>query len=401
MYRKDIIPLKTLIMEGSSRLKECLAHTSDDALEEKAILNEFYRCCIHSWSNKEDSILWERHSIAMTIRSYREEDGLNKEGWQYVQSKGMKMLGQYRSQSFLLEFNVQFTSITLLLTLELRRGTKRGNNHQVLIEFMEQDGQPLMLHLDLREAATIKIPLFGHITSFFPWYIGIRNLQRINYLTALPNLPLQLHLLKMYSSIMDKMRAIPTQQLIEEGSSRLYESLAYNTDEILEAKARSNEIFRCVMHTWGEDEDCILWHENHDVMKIRQYRSGFELRDVGWKLLQDRFYDMGGHLVPLNFLKGHIMEHGRDKVGIVEPGMGRSMLDIDHCILYHSWCHKHDQWLLEYYKMLLQRSEHGKEKEFLDRQDWKELQHEFEFNFKCCPTQTQLQARVRYVLRNI
>ncbi|KAH0465516.1 hypothetical protein IEQ34_005619 [Dendrobium chrysotoxum] len=101
MYRKDRIPLKTLIMEGSSRLKECLAHTSDDALEEKAILNEFYRCCIHSWSNKEDSILWERHSIAMTIRSYREEDGLNKEGWQYVQSKGMKMLGHIAPISFL------------------------------------------------------------------------------------------------------------------------------------------------------------------------------------------------------------------------------------------------------------------------------------------------------------
>ncbi|KAL0906849.1 hypothetical protein M5K25_025377 [Dendrobium thyrsiflorum] len=205
----------------------------------------------------------------------------------------------------------------------------------------------------------------------------------------------------MYSAIFDKIRGIPTRHYVQEGSSRVHESLSYSTDDILEAKVRSNEIFRCVMHTWGEDEDCRLWHEHDAVMKEKQYRLGFELRNISWNELQDRFCGHDGHLVSLEFLKGRILELGRDKEGTVEPGMGRSMLDIDHCILYHYWHPEHDQWLLDYYKMILQGSEKGKEKNFLNGEEWQQLQEEFWFKFKCCPTQTQLQSRVRYVLRNI
>ncbi|KAL0908003.1 hypothetical protein M5K25_022464 [Dendrobium thyrsiflorum] len=93
MSGKGKMPVKTLIMEGSSRVQECLVQFTYDALEDKARLNEFYRCCVHSWSDKKDSVLWERYSIAVTICSYVDEEGLNNEGWQYVQSKGMQMFG--------------------------------------------------------------------------------------------------------------------------------------------------------------------------------------------------------------------------------------------------------------------------------------------------------------------
>ncbi|KAI0498195.1 hypothetical protein KFK09_021436 [Dendrobium nobile] len=195
------------------------------------------------------------------------------------------------------------------------------------------------------------------------------------------------------------MRGAPTNQLIEEGSSRIHESLAYSPDEILEVKATTNEIFRCLLHTWGEDEDVVLWHENDEIMKLRQYRSGYELRASGWKLLQERFSDMNGHLVSLNFIKDRIRELGCDRHGNVEPGIGISMVDIDHCILYQHWSHKEDKWLLDNYKLLMQCSQSGKERKFLDGEDWNHLQHGFMYHFKCCPTQTQLQGRVRNLLR--
>ncbi|PKU71314.1 hypothetical protein MA16_Dca007311 [Dendrobium catenatum] len=44
--RKIII--KKLIEDGSTRLKECLTHSTDDGQEEKVKSNKFFWCFIHS-----------------------------------------------------------------------------------------------------------------------------------------------------------------------------------------------------------------------------------------------------------------------------------------------------------------------------------------------------------------
>ncbi|KAL0913883.1 hypothetical protein M5K25_017375 [Dendrobium thyrsiflorum] len=81
----DKTPLKELILQGSSRVHRCLALQTDDALEEKARRNDIYRCCIHSWSWKEDTLLWETHTDLMGYPAYVDGASLNEEGWKYVQ----------------------------------------------------------------------------------------------------------------------------------------------------------------------------------------------------------------------------------------------------------------------------------------------------------------------------
>ncbi|KAH0460432.1 hypothetical protein IEQ34_011095 [Dendrobium chrysotoxum] len=147
------------------------------------------------------------------------------------------------------------------------------------------------------------------------------------------------------------------------------------------------------MHSWDDNQDCLLWHKHDEVKKIKEYRVGPELRDVGWNYLQHSFSVHDRHLVPIDFLKGRIRELGLDKEGIVEPGIGRSMLDIDHCILYCYWSPDKDQHILDCYKMLLQSPEHGKDKDFLNGEEWQQIQLEFQLCFRCCPTQTQLKTR--------
>ncbi|KAH0452274.1 hypothetical protein IEQ34_019573 [Dendrobium chrysotoxum] len=167
-----------------------------------------------------------------------------------------------------------------------------------------------------------------------------------------------LHYSTMYSPILDAIRSVPTKQMIREGSSRLRESLYFPTDKVLEAKVSSNKLFRCVMHTWDEDHDCLLWHKHDELKKIKEYRASPELRDVGWKYLQQSFNIHDHHLVSIDFLK-------------------------------------------DYYKILLQSFEHSKDKDkdFLNGEDWQQIQQQFEFSFKCYPTQIQLQTRVRYLLK--
>ncbi|KAL0910830.1 hypothetical protein M5K25_018921 [Dendrobium thyrsiflorum] len=120
--------------------------------------------------------------------------------------------------------------------------------------------------------------------------------------------------------------------MIQEGISRLKESLSLLTDESLEAKAISNENFRCVMHFWSEDKDCLLWHTHDDVTKIKLYRAGDDLRDVGWRYVQQRFREHDGHLISLDFLKARIREIGRAREGSVEIVIERLMIDIDQCL---------------------------------------------------------------------
>ncbi|KAL0925284.1 hypothetical protein M5K25_003606 [Dendrobium thyrsiflorum] len=90
MYRKrkyetEKTPLKQLIMEGSSRVHRCFAFPTDDVLEEKTHMNHIYRCCVHSWSWKEDTMLWDTHKDLLRYPAYIDGGGLNEDGWKYVQ----------------------------------------------------------------------------------------------------------------------------------------------------------------------------------------------------------------------------------------------------------------------------------------------------------------------------
>ncbi|KAL0922006.1 hypothetical protein M5K25_005964 [Dendrobium thyrsiflorum] len=134
---------------------------------------------------------------------------------------------------------------------------------------------------------------------------------------------------------MDLILKTPMKQMIQDSSRRLKESLALPIDDIHETKAKANEIFRCYMHYWNEDEDCILWHVHDEVMKVKLYMASDDLRDVGWRYLKQRFMEDSRHWVPLHFLKGRIREIGRNKEGCVEEIIESSMVDVDYCILYH------------------------------------------------------------------
>ncbi|KAL0918105.1 hypothetical protein M5K25_010096 [Dendrobium thyrsiflorum] len=87
------ISTKQLIVEGSSRLRECSAHSIDDGLEEMVRLNEIYRYCMHSWSEHEDCILWYMHDEVMEIAYYRDGASLTEAGRRYLQKKFMEYLG--------------------------------------------------------------------------------------------------------------------------------------------------------------------------------------------------------------------------------------------------------------------------------------------------------------------
>ncbi|KAI0488322.1 hypothetical protein KFK09_028150 [Dendrobium nobile] len=188
---------------------------------------------------------------------------------------------------------------------------------------------------------------------------------------------------------------------ITEGTIRVRKSLSYPTDKDLEARVSSNELFRCVIHTWDEDEDFLLWHLHDDTMKEKEYRGNTARRELGWKCIQEGFTDFKHHLVAIDFMKGRILELCRAKNGDIGLGMGRSMMDTDNCILYSNWTAQHDKHILDSYKQLLRSSKHAKAHEYLNGGDWQQIQHQFQINFCCCPTQTQIQNRLRYLLKNM
>ncbi|PKU80496.1 hypothetical protein MA16_Dca021797 [Dendrobium catenatum] len=203
------------------------------------------------------------------------------------------------------------------------------------------------------------------------------------------------------NEILDDISNVERKQWITEGTIRVRESLSYPTAEDLETRVLSNELFRCVIHTWDEDEDYLLWHLHDDTMKEKEYRGNTARRELGWKCIQEGFTDFKHHLVAIDFLKGRIIELYRDKNCDIKPGFGRSMMDIDNCILYSNWTAEHDKHILHSYKQLLQSSKEAKAKEFLNGEDWQQIQLQFQINFYCCPTQTQIQNRLRYLLNNM
>ncbi|PKU60724.1 hypothetical protein MA16_Dca026716 [Dendrobium catenatum] len=177
----------------------------------------------------------------------------------------------------------------------------------------------------------------------------------------------------MYSNNLDESSSTEIKQWITEGTIRVRGSLSYGVDEDLEARVASNELFRCIIHTWDEEEYFLLWHLHEDTMKEKEYRGNHARRELGWKCIQEGFPIFKHHLVGIDFLKGRFLELGRTKEGDIEPGLGRSMMDIDNCILYSNWNPLHDKHILESFKQLTQSTKHAKPKEFLNGEDWQQI----------------------------
>ncbi|PKU70734.1 hypothetical protein MA16_Dca024434 [Dendrobium catenatum] len=154
----------------------------------------------------------------------------------------------------------------------------------------------------------------------------------------------------MYSNNLDASSSFKIKQWIPEGTIRVRGSLSYPVDEDLEARVSSNELFMCIIHTWDEDEDFLLWHLHEDTMKEKEYRDNHARRELDWKYIHEGFPIFKRHIMAKDFLKGRILELCRAKNGDIEPGLGRSMMDIDNYILYYDWKPLHDKHILDSYK---------------------------------------------------
>ncbi|KAL0903702.1 hypothetical protein M5K25_028101 [Dendrobium thyrsiflorum] len=192
---------------------------------------------------------------------------------------------------------------------------------------------------------------------------------------------------------------IPLNQLIIQGSSRLRECLAHSTDDRLEEMARSNEIFRCCIHSWAHLEDCTLWNTYGEVITIPSCTNEAGLNEEGWRFLQRRFMQQVGHLPPINIMKARISEIRRRQDGSFELIVDNPTADINHCILYRKWHPAADTFLVNTYENLIYWPG-KKRKDFLDASDWQCVQKWFKKKFSCCPTQSQLQARMHIVINN-
>ncbi|KAL0908362.1 hypothetical protein M5K25_022852 [Dendrobium thyrsiflorum] len=161
---------------------------------------------------------------------------------------------------------------------------------------------------------------------------------------------------------------IPLNQLIMQGSSRLRECLAHSTDDRLEEMARSNEIFRCCIHSWAHLEDCTLWNTYGEVITIPSCTDEAGLNEEGWRFLQRRFMQQVGHLPPINIMKARISEIRRRQDGSFELIVDNPTADINHCILYRKWHPAVDTFLVNTYENLIYWPG-NKRKEFLDASD--------------------------------
>ncbi|KAI0493201.1 hypothetical protein KFK09_027477 [Dendrobium nobile] len=58
---------------------------------------------------------------------------------------------------------------------------------------------------------------------------------------------------------MEMLKGVPNKERFDEESRRIHASIARAGDTPLEQKANANEIFRCCLHKWSEEEDDRLW----------------------------------------------------------------------------------------------------------------------------------------------
>ncbi|KAL0904582.1 hypothetical protein M5K25_026709 [Dendrobium thyrsiflorum] len=135
----------------------------------------------------------------------------------------------------------------------------------------------------------------------------------------------------------------------------------------------------------------LRWLQNHSIPT-----DDLEMR------FEEGFREVTGHIVSLHFLEMRYHEMKRHKdYGHFPPTIDCSNLDIEHVILYHGWLLTFDQFILDFYKDRMKEVlPDSNLRHFFNAEDWQDMQYEFEFHLKCCPTQTQLQSRLHMLLRN-
>ncbi|KAI0498928.1 hypothetical protein KFK09_019826 [Dendrobium nobile] len=157
------------------------------------------------------------------------------------------------------------------------------------------------------------------------------------------------------------LKGVPNKERFDEESRRIHASIARAGDTLLEQKANANEIFRCCLHKWSEEEDDRLWAIHAELIVMRYHE-----------------------------LKCH-----RDE-GYSPPDLDCSDLDHEHVIFYRSWCSRYDKLIKNFYKDRMKEvTPDGQLREFFKLEDWQDLQYEFECKMSCCPTQSQLQSHQR------
>ncbi|KAL0914245.1 hypothetical protein M5K25_014571 [Dendrobium thyrsiflorum] len=146
--------------------------------------------------------------------------------------------------------------------------------------------------------------------------------------------------------------------------------MSYPTDDNLEQKETYDEVLKC---------------------RYLMYMDGKGLSEVGWSwtFLQQRFRDHDGHFALMSILKIRIGEIGRKEDGSVEVNAEKLITDVDHYVFYTRWHNLSDAFLSESYRKLNIVA------------DWQYIQKEFSEKFICCPTLSQLQARMRIIMANM
>ncbi|KAI0519048.1 hypothetical protein KFK09_006488 [Dendrobium nobile] len=74
------VPNKERFDEESRRIHASIARAGDTPLERKANANEFFRCCLHKWSEEDDDRLWAIHAELIVMR-YHELKRHRDEGY--------------------------------------------------------------------------------------------------------------------------------------------------------------------------------------------------------------------------------------------------------------------------------------------------------------------------------
>ncbi|KAL0912764.1 hypothetical protein M5K25_016164 [Dendrobium thyrsiflorum] len=153
--------------------------------------------------------------------------------------------------------------------------------------------------------------------------------------------------MKMFRNRKSETDKTPLKQLILQGSSRVHRCLALPTDDVLEEKARTNQIYWCCVHSWSWKEDTLLWETHTDLMRYPSYIDGASLNEEGWKYVQREVSQHATHLAPISTLKARSSEIKRREDGSVVEFVENPMSDIANCILYHQWDTKADTFLLK------------------------------------------------------
>ncbi|KAL0914780.1 hypothetical protein M5K25_015159 [Dendrobium thyrsiflorum] len=118
------------------------------------------------------------------------------------------------------------------------------------------------------------------------------------------------------SSGRESWRIVITKERVK-GSSRVHRCLALPTDDVLEEKARTNQIYWCCVHSCSWKEDTLLWETHTDLMRYPSYIDGASLNEEGWKYVQREVSQHAAHLAPISTLKAISAEIKRREDGSV------------------------------------------------------------------------------------